>query len=58
LNNCTPHFAGPEGLDGEPLERLINTHCHSDHMGGNARIRAASGCRLSIPVGEAPLIEA
>jgi glyoxylase-like metal-dependent hydrolase (beta-lactamase superfamily II) len=23
-------LAGPAGLDGEPLERLVNTHCHSD----------------------------
>jgi glyoxylase-like metal-dependent hydrolase (beta-lactamase superfamily II) len=45
-------LAGPEGLDGEPLERLINTHCHSDHMGGNAAIAAAHGCRITIPEGE------
>ncbi len=45
-------LAGPEGLDGEPLERLINTHCHSDHMGGNAAIAAAHGCRVTIPAGE------
>lgn len=45
-------IAGPEGLDGEPLERLINTHCHSDHMGGNAAVAAAHGCRVTIPEGE------
>jgi glyoxylase-like metal-dependent hydrolase (beta-lactamase superfamily II) len=45
-------LAGPEGLDGEPLERLINTHCHSDHMGGNAAIASAHGCRITIPEGE------
>ena len=45
-------LAGPEGLDGEPLERLINTHCHSDHMGGNAAIASAHGCRVTIPAGE------
>lgn len=44
-------------LRGRPLDWLVNTHCHSDHMGGNARIRNAHGCRLSIPIGEAPLIE-
>ena len=43
---------------GEPLARLLNTHCHSDHMGGNAAIQARYACRTSIPVGEAPLIEA
>jgi len=46
-------LAGPLGLDGEPLERLINTHCHTDHMGGNAAVASAHGCRVTIPVGEA-----
>jgi glyoxylase-like metal-dependent hydrolase (beta-lactamase superfamily II) len=36
-------------LEGEPLERLVNTHCHSDHMGGNAAIASAYGCRVTIP---------
>jgi glyoxylase-like metal-dependent hydrolase (beta-lactamase superfamily II) len=45
-------LAGPAGLDGEPLERLINTHCHTDHMGGNAAVASAHGCRITIPVGE------
>jgi len=44
-------------LAGKPLDWLVNTHCHSDHMGGNAMLRRAHECRLSIPVGEAPLIE-
>jgi len=45
-------------LGGKPLTRLINTHCHSDHMGGNAAVQRAYGCRTSIPVGEAPAIAA
>lgn len=45
-------------LGGRPLVRLINTHCHSDHMGGNAAVQRAYGCRTSIPVGEAPAIAA
>jgi glyoxylase-like metal-dependent hydrolase (beta-lactamase superfamily II) len=45
-------LAGPAGLEGEPLERLINTHCHSDHMGGNAAVASAHGCRITIPEGE------
>ena len=44
--------AGAEGLEGEPLERLINTHCHSDHMGGNSALASALGCRVTIPAGE------
>ena len=35
------------------LDRLINTHCHSDHMGGNAALKAHYGCRITIPAGEA-----
>jgi glyoxylase-like metal-dependent hydrolase (beta-lactamase superfamily II) len=50
-------LAGPAGLDGEPLERLINTHCHSDHMGGNAAIAHAHGCRVTIPEGEVKHVE-
>ena len=45
-------------LRGKPLGRLINTHCHSDHMGGNAAVQRAHGCRTSIPAGEAPAIAA
>jgi len=44
-------------LSGKRLARLVNTHCHSDHMGGNAAIQRKFGCRTSIPEGEAPLIE-
>ena len=45
-------------LAGKPLAHLINTHCHSDHMGGNAAVQRAYGCRTSIPTGEAPAIAA
>jgi glyoxylase-like metal-dependent hydrolase (beta-lactamase superfamily II) len=44
-------------LTGRKLARLVNTHCHSDHMGGNAAIQKKFGCRTSIPEGEAPLID-
>jgi glyoxylase-like metal-dependent hydrolase (beta-lactamase superfamily II) len=44
-------------LAGKSLDRLVNTHCHSDHMGGNAAIQRRFGCRTSIPAGEAPLID-
>jgi glyoxylase-like metal-dependent hydrolase (beta-lactamase superfamily II) len=45
-------------LAGRKLDWLVNTHCHSDHMGGNAALQRAYGCRTSIPLGEAPLIRA
>ncbi len=44
-------------LEGKSLEHLVNTHCHSDHMGGNAAIQKKFSCRTSIPAGEAPLID-
>jgi glyoxylase-like metal-dependent hydrolase (beta-lactamase superfamily II) len=44
-------------LGGARLARLVNTHCHSDHMGGNRALQDAHGCRTTIPAGEAPLID-
>jgi glyoxylase-like metal-dependent hydrolase (beta-lactamase superfamily II) len=51
-------LATPQGLGAAPLARLVNTHCHSDHMGGNAAILARYGCAIALPEGEAPLIDA
>ena len=51
-------IASRMGLDGRPLAMLVNTHCHSDHMGGNAAVKRAYGCPVAVPAGEAPLIEA
>jgi glyoxylase-like metal-dependent hydrolase (beta-lactamase superfamily II) len=46
-----------DALGGRALDRLVNTHCHSDHMGGNAALQRRHRCHTSVPVGEAPLIE-
>ncbi len=46
----------PEALGSRRLDRLINTHCHSDHAGGNATLRSTYRCRVSIPQGEAALV--
>ena len=45
------------GLGQAPLSLLVNTHGHSDHIGGNAAIRAAYGCPIAFPAAEAPLVE-
>ena len=40
-------------LRGRPLDRLFNTHLHSDHCGGNALLQAHYGCHTAIPDSEA-----
>ena len=39
-------------LRGEPLARVVNTHLHSDHCGGNATLQRAFGCSVAIPPGQ------
>src|SRR5258706_7754265 len=46
-----------EALAGAPVAHLVNTHCHSDHIGGNAAIVERYGCRVTIPHGEGPEID-
>jgi glyoxylase-like metal-dependent hydrolase (beta-lactamase superfamily II) len=46
------------GLQGRPLDRLINTHLHSDHCGGNAALQQAYRCRTTIPAAEAAKVSA
>lgn len=45
-------------LDGRRLARLINTHLHSDHCGGNAAIADAFGCPILVPQAEYPAAHA
>ena len=40
-------------LDGRPLQRLINTHSHSDHIGCNAAVQRAFNCVIGVPEGMA-----
>ncbi len=51
-------LASARGLGREPLARLVNTHCHSDHIGGNAAVQAHYGCTISLPAAEAPAVAA
>lgn len=43
-------------LQGRRLDRLLNTHLHSDHCGGNAALQRAHDCRTTIPAGEAQAV--
>ena len=39
-------------LQGKPLRRLLNTHLHSDHCGGNATLQALYGCHTRVPAAQ------
>lgn len=43
-------------LDGRTLTRILNTHLHSDHCGGNAHLAARWGAAISIPPGSAEAV--
>ena len=42
-----------QSLQGRRLDRLFNTHLHSDHCGGKAALQAHYGCHTAIPLAEA-----
>ena len=46
-----------EARAGRPLLRIVNTHIHSDHAGGNAHLKALHGCEIWMPPGEAELVD-
>ena len=43
-------------LAGQPLARIVNTHLHSDHCGGNAALREAFGVPVFVPPGLAEAV--
>ncbi|HUD30389.1 MAG TPA: hydroxyacylglutathione hydrolase [Novosphingobium sp.] len=42
---------------GWQITQIWNTHWHRDHAGGNATIKAVTGCRVTAPAGDAGKIE-
>lgn len=44
---------GPRGR----LSRIVNTHLHSDHCGGNAHLQQLHGCEVDVPSGEFGKVE-
>lgn len=44
-------------LAGRPLTRIVNTHLHSDHVGGNADLQRRHAVRTLIPPGHAAAVE-
>lgn len=46
-----------QAREGRPLRRIVNTHIHSDHAGGNAGLKALHGCEVWIPPGESELVD-
>lgn len=46
-----------QALGGRPLERVVNTHLHSDHCGGNAALLEAwPNAAVAIPPGQASAV--
>lgn len=50
-------LASERGLRDAPLALVANTHCHSDHVGGNAAIARRYGCPIAVPAAEAAYVE-
>ena len=44
-------------LDGRQLTRIINTHLHSDHCGGNALLSRELSATITIPPGHAEAVQ-
>src|SRR4029453_16126272 len=44
-------------LDGRQLTRIVNTHLHSDHCGGNALLSRELNATITIPPGQPRAVE-
>ena len=45
------------GLGGRRLDRIVNTHLHSDHCGGNHALQQAYGCAIDVPADSADAVD-
>jgi glyoxylase-like metal-dependent hydrolase (beta-lactamase superfamily II) len=45
-------------LGGRRLDRILNTHLHSDHCGGNQALQQAYDCAVFVPAKDVALVEA
>lgn len=52
--NTLSNFISTEKLD---VKHLINTHCHIDHVLGNASVKEKYGCKFYAPELDVPLLE-
>jgi glyoxylase-like metal-dependent hydrolase (beta-lactamase superfamily II) len=43
---------------GGTLDRIVNTHLHSDHCGGNSALQAKFGCAVDVPSGDVSKVDA
>jgi glyoxylase-like metal-dependent hydrolase (beta-lactamase superfamily II) len=44
----TVKLLGEAGVSIDRVRRIVSTHSHCDHIGGNAKIQAATGCRITM----------
>lgn len=50
-------LASADGIGDEPLALVVNTHGHSDHVGGNAPLVRRYGCPVAFPANEADVLD-
>jgi glyoxylase-like metal-dependent hydrolase (beta-lactamase superfamily II) len=49
---------GSVGIDEREVVKIVNTHCHCDHVGGNGMIQGSSGCRILLHSADKALVDA
>lgn len=47
-----------QALGSRGLDRIVNTHLHSDHCGGNHALQSAFDCAIDVPSGEVDKVDA